>query len=70
MTAAAFADWLAAAKPGARVEYHRGLLAWDREGMAGLPLDLLADAALAASDAGLVHLVQRRHGEGSYSYEA
>ena len=69
--------WLARAKPGAWLEYHRGLLALDRiKGTSSLKeaerrkLAALADHALALADRGELHLIQERHGNGDYSYWA
>jgi hypothetical protein len=73
----AFRGWLARAKPGDRIEYHRGFLALDRiKGMSSLndaerrKLAAVADQALALADGGKLHLLQERHGNGDYSYWA
>ena len=69
-------EWLVQAKPGDRLEYHRGYLAMDR-GVgsrlgeeSGLELDRVATAVMAMAAAGHVHLVQRRHGPNDYTYVA
>jgi len=72
-----FLGWLGQAQPGDTIEYHRGFLALDtiRDG-SRLPekeraeLSGVARRAWWASQAGLVHLVQRRHGRDDYSYFA
>ena len=78
-TPAAFRAWLRRAAPGDRLEYHRGLLTRDRAPRRAAPvpfephrrrLDALAAAALAAAEAGRVHLVQRRHGPVDFAYLA
>lgn len=70
-------DWIAHAAPGATMLYFRGYLASDR-----LPsrtpfreedrkrLVSVAKRAMQAAEAGLVHLVQRRHGPLDYAYLA
>ncbi|MDG4601241.1 MAG: hypothetical protein P9C48_08720 [Defluviicoccus sp.] len=70
-------DWIAYAAPGATMLYFRGYLAADR-----LPsrtpfreedrkrLVAVARRAMQAAEAGLVHLVQRRHGPLDYAYLA
>ena len=77
MDAAAFEAWLKAAHPGSRITFHRGHLSVDRQQRPHAPhdpardeLDRLADRAMRASGQGLVHLVQRRHGDADYSYIA
>ena len=74
---AAFAAWLKAAHPGSRITFHRGHLSVDREKRPGAAdaharaaLDRLAARAMRASGQGLVHLVQKRHGDADYSYIA
>jgi hypothetical protein len=74
---ATFRAWLVRAKPGDRVEYHRGFLALDRiKGMSSLndakrrKLAAVADHALTLADWGKLHLLQERHGNGDYSYWA
>jgi hypothetical protein len=76
LPAARFRAWLAQAEPGHLVEYHRGLLIWDRSPKSELDsrerraLGSMADAALKAAARGLVHLVQRRRGKLDFSYLA
>ena len=72
-----FCDWIADALPGQRLEYHRGLLGCDRMPSAKalpepdrLSLVALAKRALQLAEGGRVLLVQRRHGDGDYSYTA
>jgi hypothetical protein len=67
--------WLGQASPGDILQYHRGFLAIDREPMHGrLPkndrdeLIRMCRRAHWAAEQGLAHLVQRRHGDGDYSY--
>lgn len=67
--------WIGQASPGAILEYHRGYLALDASPQ-GKRLDdeeraellRIARRAWWASEKGLVHLVQRRHGPDDYSY--
>jgi hypothetical protein len=72
----AFRRWLGQAKPGDRLEYHRGCLTVDRSSASRLAererraLTKLADAALKAAEADRVHLVQRRNGPADFSYLA
>jgi hypothetical protein len=76
LTVGRFRSWLARSAPGAALEYHRGLLLWDRSPASALPGELrralakIADAALSAAADGLVHLVQRRNGPFDFSYVA
>lgn len=66
--------WLARAQPGDLIEYHRGVLTIDRLLGSRLPeldrreLDRVAKVVFdfAAADRG--YLLQRRHGDGDYSY--
>ena len=74
---AGFRAWLSRAKPGERLEYHRGLLALDRaKGVSSLKeaerrkLTAVADHASALAGRGKVHLLQQRHGDADYSYWA
>ena len=78
---AGFEAWLQTARPGSLIEYHRGQLCVDRQHKVNAPrntpenkardvLHELATRALRASERGLVHLVQRRHGDGDYTYFA
>jgi hypothetical protein len=75
LSLATFRAWLARAKPGERLEYHRGLLGLDRVKSASSlkeaerrKLAAVADHALALADQGKLHLLQERHGDGDYSY--
>lgn len=72
-----FVAWIAQALPGDVLEYHRGMLAIDRDFAisklgrdACERIDHLADCALDAAEEGLVHLVQKRLGEDHFSYRA
>ena len=74
---AAFCDWIAHAAPGTRTVYFRGHLAYDRMPSSNTfreperkRLVAVARRAIQAAEDGLVHLVQRRHGPGDYSYLA
>jgi hypothetical protein len=67
--------WLGQAAPGDILQYHRGFLAIDREPqharMAKTDRDELirmCRRAHWAAECGLAHLLQRRHGDGDYSY--
>jgi hypothetical protein len=74
LTEIAFCRWLGEAAPGAIVEYHRGFLCLDCFGDPRSPerhaLRELARRAAWASDHGLVHLLQKRHGPRDYGYLA
>ena len=77
LPAAPFRAWVARAKPGERLEYHRGLLALDRvKGTSSLreaerrKLTAVADHASALAGLGKLHLLQERHGDRDYSYWA
>jgi hypothetical protein len=69
--------WLAQAKAGDALEYHRGFLVIDRAAI-GLHRDIAArrelirtsDRAMRLAADGLVHLVQRRLGAERFSYLA
>jgi hypothetical protein len=71
-----FRAWLARAKPGEQIEYHLGLLTWDRSPASGLAegdrraLGKIADVVFQAAEQGQVHLVQRRTGPFDFSYLA
>jgi hypothetical protein len=72
-----FCGWLAMAEAGDTTVYYRGQLGRDRRRSAGAlaepdrqRLIALARQALLAAEDGRVHLVQRRHGAGDYSYVA
>ena len=67
--------WLADGSGGDTLEYHRGVLGVDRMRPGSrLPdgdrreLDRIARSVLALAEAGRGHLLQRRHGNGDYSY--
>ena len=67
--------WLGAAAPGERLAYHRGFLARDLSPLTQLlpveeriALARLANRAWKLAEAGLAHLLQRRHGDEDYSY--
>ena len=67
--------WLGQAEPGDMLEYYRGFLVVDAIPHGSrLPerdraeLDRIARRALWASERGLAHLIQRRHGPDDYSY--
>ena len=69
------AAWIGQAAPGDILEYHRGFLVLDimSRGSRLSPPDraelcLVARRAWWASERGLVHLLQRRHGADDYSY--
>jgi hypothetical protein len=77
VSAALFRTWLAGAKPGQRLEYHRGALALDRSKATSSlkraerrKLATVADHVLALAEKGKLHLIQERHGDGDYSYWA
>ena len=72
-----FWAWVAQAKPGDHVIYHRDFLSLDLIGHGShltsadrRQLRDVAAAALKAADQGLVHLVQHRHGDGDLAYIA
>lgn len=72
-----FCAWIAQARPGDRLEYHRGMLALDASvhGQslatgARLKLARVARRAWSAAGEGLVHLVQRRNGPDDFTYIA
>ena len=74
---ATFCAWLGAAAPGDAVTYHRGALARDTCPQLNLlSLDervrvaRLSSRALKLAEAGLLHLVQRRHGFEDFAYVA
>jgi hypothetical protein len=67
--------WIGQASPGAVLEYHRGFLALDTSPQGKrlgeeerAELLRVARRAWWASEKGLVHLVQHRHGADDYSY--
>lgn len=72
-----FSAWLSQAEPGAALEYHRGFLVLDTDPLMSklakarrLELEQLANRARWAFEKRFVHLVQRRLGEGAFSYIA
>jgi hypothetical protein len=75
-----FRLWLSTAKPGSQFRYYEGYLAADRVRVMTLNgkeyyvpvdfIDTLAKEALAASDAGKVHLMQYKLGDMDYEYIA
>jgi hypothetical protein len=69
--------WIGQAAPGDSLQYFRGHLAMDRDLESGRlteaqkrELAAVARRAWHASEHGLVHLLQRRHGEHDYGYIA
>jgi hypothetical protein len=75
LTEEALCRWLGTAVPGASIPYHRGFLARDTAAALQLlpepervALMRLAGRAWKLADAGLAHLLQRRHGDGDYEY--
>jgi hypothetical protein len=66
-----FAAWRQA-EPGEALEYHRGFLGVDRTPSLKDRLDLIAMAerAMRLAEQGLIHLVQRRLGDDTFSYLA
>jgi len=75
VTQAEMRTWLAGAKGGDILEYHRGVLTMDRLPQGSrLPandrseLDRLARAVLAIAGSGRGYLLQRRNGKDDYSY--
>lgn len=70
MTDYKFEEWLRGAKPGQRLEYHRGHLAFDREEVHLIynkphtviiePANSVGRAAYRAYESGLVELTQER----------
>lgn len=77
LTETMFCAWYGSAAPGDRIVYHRGFLAIDVSPLTyKLPdaerrtLLRVAERALQLAEDGLVHLVQRRMGEGDFTYLA
>ena len=75
LTELALCTWLGAAAPGDSISYHRGFLAREVSPLTlmlpepeRLALVRLANRAWLLADAGLAHLLQRRHGEEDYEY--
>lgn len=72
-----FCTWLARAKAGDVLVYHRGVLACDTNHAAStlaagqrIELAHLARSARWAADEGIIHLLQRREGPDQFSYLA
>ena len=77
MSEEAFCAWLGTAAPGDVIEYYHGFLAIDVSPNARRlaehhrkELARLVRRAQWASDKGLAHLLQRRHGPDDYTYLA
>ena len=77
ITEEGFCAWFGKAKPGQRIEYHRGDLLVDRSRTLGSfsetdrrELSAVANRALALAEEGRLCLVQKRHGDCDYSYVA
>ncbi|TCZ63590.1 hypothetical protein [Roseicella aquatilis] len=77
LTEAMFCTWFGSAVPGDRIVYHRGFLAVDASPLTSIVPDAerrallrVAERALQLAEDGLVHLVQRRMGEGDFTYLA
>ena len=75
VTEATLSRWFAVAPAGARIAYHRGLLAVaiapetsDLPEADRCELQRVADRARSLANAGLAHLLQRRNGEFDFSY--
>tara|TARA_R110002167_G_C12707254_1_gene655194 strand:+ start:14531 stop:14887 length:357 start_codon:yes stop_codon:yes gene_type:complete len=72
-----FCAWVAQAKPGDALEYHRGFLCLDRGSSTQeqrtkrqIKLDEMAERALELAERGFVHLLQQRVGEARFRYLA
>lgn len=77
LTETMLCSWYGSAVPGDRIVYHRGFLAIDVSPLTfKLPeaerrtLLRVAERAMQLAEDGLLHLVQRRAGEGQYMYLA
>jgi hypothetical protein len=77
LTETMFCAWYGSAVPGDRIVYYRGFLAIDVSPFTFKLLDAdrrtllrVAERALQLAEDGLVHLVQRRMGEGDFTYIA
>lgn len=77
LTDASLCAWLGAAAPGDAITYHRGALARDTcpqlkllEQDERVRVARLSSRALKLAEAGLLHLLQRRHGFEDFSYVA
>jgi hypothetical protein len=69
------ATWLSMAEAGDRLDYHRGFLVIDRDLHASRltdrerqELNRVADALSILASEGRGYLLQRRYGDGDYSY--
>ena len=72
-----FQAWLRNAEPGARIEYHRGVLNIDRQRISSpfserrrRDLEAVADRIYLLARQGRLFLVQERRGENDFSYIA
>ena len=72
-----FQAWLRNAEPGARIEYHRGVLNIDRQRISSpfserrrRDLEAVADRIYVLAARGRLFLIQERHGENDFSYIA
>ena len=69
-----FLQWIDRARPGDRLEYHRGHLGADREAGSSLPdtmrreLGRIADRAMDLALEGRLHLIQERRGKDVTTY--
>lgn len=77
LTETIFCAWYGSAVPGDRIVYHRGFLAVDASPLTSTVPDAerrallrVAERALQLAQDGLVHLVQRRMGDGDFTYLA
>jgi len=72
-----FCAWVAQAKPGDTLEYHRGFLCLDRGSTEQgnkdphqIKLDEMAARAFGLAERGFLHLLQQRIGDASFRYLA
>ncbi len=72
-----FQAWFRKAEPGARIEYHRGVLNIDRQRISSpfseghrRDLEAVADRIYHLARQGRLFLIQERHGENDFSYIA
>ena len=75
ITETSLCGWIGQAAPGETLTSHRGSLANDRTSLTSrlpatdrIELGRVSRRTLWAFERGLVHLVQRRHGDDDYSY--
>ncbi len=75
LTEASLCGWLGQAAPGDTLTYHRGSLPHDRTPHTSrlsdsdrAELGRITSRTVWAFEQGLVHLLQRRHGDEDYSY--